>query len=52
MDRPVRSVSHSAKHLISAVSNFRGSMKIKYWLTYYFYFGGHDIPWLQILKRI
>ena len=31
----------------SAVSNFRGDNDI----LAYFNFGGHDLPWLQIVKK-
>ena len=35
------------KHLLSAVSNFRGSTT-----TAYFNFGGHDLPWRLIVEEI
>ena len=35
----------TVKHLTSAVSKFRSSMKMTY-------FGGHEIPWLQIVKKM
>ena len=36
----------TVKHLLlSALSRFRSSMKMTY-------FGGHKLPWLQIVKKI